>query len=639
MKHAPLAILVALSLHLPPATWATPVYNVLLKTGDVAPCSDVAGFESFSQPVINKSGLVLFQAKLKHQGAIGTANDDGVWLWTPSGCECVGREGDPVPDIGGATFASLWLSNLRLDDGGFATLVATITGSGITTSNNTCFVWGKPGAMQVVARENDMVPGATEGERFDDLANLDGLKLVTGRPGEIGFVAGWRGPTSLAVNSGVWLGPATNLQLIARDGQAVPDGGGATFRNFQFRTAQLNRQGEVVFKAQTSDFPLDTGIWSGTTGGLRRVLAEGAGAAPVGAAHYGEFAFSAVTRNSSSQYCFVATFADVSSASNTAILAGPLTNLQVVAREGQHAPGTPNGVVFTDLGLSEPLYGEGGDVAFRATVSGPGIGASNNTAIWVGKPGALYVVDRRGSQARDLPVGVLHHTSLSSTFDLAGVNGRGNVAYISLIEGPGITLANNTALWAGSPGFENLLLQTGQGISLGGAQTGIVFTIDMVDVKGQLQVGGGADGRAQSLNDRNQYVAAVQFVAGTGGSALLRIEDVTDPEADGLSRILEEAHGVPSGEGPADAALQMRQIGDSARLTFRERIGVPGLAIAVEEAGNLVGGSWSACGVTVSNADDQSELPPGVTRREAQVPLNGACQFFRIGVSPLPPSQ
>lgn len=636
MRIAPVGLLAALALVSPAK--ATPVYDVLLKTGDPAPCSQVAAFDSFSQPVINDAGQVLFQAKLKHQGAVGTANDEGVWLWTTGVCECVALKGDPVPGQSNAAYASLWLSNLRLDDGGFVTLVAMLAGPGITTSNDTCFVWGKPGIMQVVAREDDFVPGATEGERFDDLASLEGLKLVTGRPGEIGFVAGWRGPTRLAVNSGIWLGPATNLQLIARDGQAAPDGGGATFQNLQFRRVQLNRKGEVVFKAQTSDFPLDTGIWSGTTGGLQRVLVEG-GAAPAPAARYNDFAFTAVTLNSSEQYCFVAAFTGTSPTSDTAIVAGPLTNLQIVAREGQHAPGTPAGVVFTDLALAEPVYSDGGDIAFRATVSGPGINSSNSTAIWAGKPGALYAVDRRGAQAKDLPAGVAHHTSLSSTFDLVGLNRRGDVTYISLIEGPGITLANNNALWAGTPGFENLLLQKGQGIPLGNGQTGTVFTIDMVDVKGQLQVGGGADGRARSLNDRGQYVAAIVFVAGTGGSALLRIEDVADPDANGLSRILEEAHGVAPGGNAADAALQIQQAEDQVRLLFPENVSATGLVIAVEEAGSLSGAPWLATGLPISDAGDQSGLPPGVTRREVAAPLDGMSRFFRIGVRAQPPPQ
>jgi len=632
-------VFAALSLCAASVACATPVYNVLLKSGDSAPCAYSATFNSFSQPVINNAGQVLFQARLTHQGMVTSTNDEGVWLWTTGACQCVALKGDPVPGVINATYSSLWLSNLRLDDGGFVTFVATIEGSDINSSNDSCFVWGKPPAMQVVAREDDPIPGATEDERFDDLASLEGLKLVSGSPGAIGFVAKWRGPTDTGIDAGIWLGPATNLQMIALDGHAIPEGDGMTFKNLQFRTAQLNRKGQIVFMSATSKSPLGSGIWTGTTQGINRVVTEGDIVTCLPENTFGYFAFSSVARNSSDQYCIVTSLSGSSSSSNTVILAGPLTNLQVVAREGRHAPGMSNDVVFTDLALATPIYGEGGDVAFRATVSGPCIGSSNNTAIWAGKPGALFMIDRRGSQALDFQPGVIHHHSLSSTFDLAGLNAKGNVVYMSLLEGPGIGSSNNNALWGGTPGFEDVLLQKGQGIPLGNGKTGVVFTVDLVDVSGQLQVGGGTDGRAQSLNDHNQYVAAVQFVAGTGGSALLRIEDVTDPDANGLCRVLEVAHGIAPGEGANDADLRILFQGDAVHLVYVECTNATGLAMAMEQANALSGNDvWLESGSVVSNAADQSGLPSDVLRREVVIPPDDQRSgFFRMGVHRLPP--
>jgi len=61
-----------------------------------------------------------------------------------------------------------------------------------------------------------------------------------------------------------------------------------------------------------------------------------------------------------------------------------------------------------------------------------------------------------------MPTGVVYHTSFAGTFDLAGINRNGKLAYLSLVEGDGIDMRNDTGLWGGTPGFENLLLREGQ---------------------------------------------------------------------------------------------------------------------------------------------------------------------------------
>jgi len=341
--------------------------------------------------------------------------------------------------------------------------------------------------------------------------------------------------------------------------------------------------------------------------------------------------------NTQSQLCFVANqLGGAPIKSNSVILAGSPTNLVVVALEGDHAPGMPAGVVFADLTLRDPVWGEGGHVGFWAKLAGDGIARTNDRAIWVGRPGALQPVARRGDPARDMPMGVVYHTTFSTTFDLAGINRNGKVAYIAKVEGTGVTHLNQEGLWGGTPGFENLLLRLGQAIDLGGGVTGEVFRIDMVDVKAQLQVGGGGDGRARSLNDLDQYVCAVDFWA-PGGSAILVIEDVTDPDANGLPRVLEDAHGLSPGEG-AEIAAPRFVLGDGRpRLVFRQSNNATNLSVRLQAAPHL-GARWKVQSA-ISNAADQLGLPAGVVRKEALLDADSGHGFLRVGVSVTPPLQ
>ncbi len=86
-------------------------------------------------------------------------------------------------------------------------------------------------------KEHDPVPGLAGDVRYDEFENL--------RPDDGAFVAEWNGPTTgLGIKAGVWAGPATNLQLVARDGQPAPGSGGHDFKSLQTELEEARRPGE-----------------------------------------------------------------------------------------------------------------------------------------------------------------------------------------------------------------------------------------------------------------------------------------------------------------------------------------------------------------------------------------------------------
>ena len=598
-------------------------YRVLLRDGDPVPGVPGAVYQSFSGPLLNNQGDVLFQARMTG-GGVHATNAQVLITGHPGAWSYVARDSEHVKGLPDGVYiapTALPFSNLRMNDAGFVAFVCQLTGEGVHLENDTCFVWGKPGDMRVVAREGEIAPGTNQ--EFAHLAGLNGLKLAMGGGNDIAFQA--QLATTTGSSAGVWAGPATNLMLLAQDGGAAPGFAGATFQNLIFTTVRLNPSGKLAFSGQTSAFPTDEGVWAGTTNGLQLVFKEGNAIPGLNMTFRG---FSSVTVNEKDEYCLVATVDGVPFGTDSVILAGTPGNLKLVAREGYQAPGLPAGVIFEELALVEPLLGARGDVAFTAHVDGPGLGMTNDTAIWAGLPGALKMMCRSGSPAMDMPPGVIYSTAFAAVFDLAGLNAQGNALFKTIVEGSGIGLLNDEGLWGGVPGFESLLLQRGDVIDLGNGRVGEVHMIEIVDINGELQNGGGQDGRARGFNDRNQCAMALHFKAAQG-SALVMVDDMTDPDLNGLSRFLERAHGIPPTGAVEHARLQVLKDGPSHKLVFQEAAVNAGAVLRLRETDDLAL-PWKATTLTVTTSPDQTGVDAGAVRREAVLPVTAAKRFYRL---------
>jgi len=115
------------------------------------------------------------------------------------------------------------------------------------------------------------------------------------------------------------------------------------------------------------------------------------------------------------------------------------------------------------------------------------------------------------------------------------------------------------------------------------------------------------------------------------------IEDIADPDRNGLPRVLEEAHGVSPGEDAAPAALGLVKTENGLRLGFQQATSATDLQVEFEEA--CLPDGPRAVLETVSNATDQSGLPEGVVRREATVTTDAQSAFYRISMRVVPPPQ
>lgn len=283
------------------------------------------------------------------------------------------RLGEAAPGTApGVNFASLFSSGGNaIDSTGQVGFFAQLGGTSVDDSNDRGVWQEQDGSLTLLAREGSPAPGTEDSVVFTSM--IPGLSEYVGR-GRIPIRAGLGGTgVTAANNSGVWSQAGGNLHLVARKGASAPGtDAGVNFTGFQ--TPEFNDSGEPTFFALLSGTgvtPLfnDSGIWS-----------EGGG------------------------------------------------TMHLVARAGMAAPGTAAGIRFGGLtGYGDPVINDAGQVAFYATLAGPGVTTGDAKGIWAEGPNGLQLVARTGQGIR-LANGA---TGIISNFDLfrgsSPQTGRGTI--------------------------------------------------------------------------------------------------------------------------------------------------------------------------------------------------------------------
>ncbi len=250
--------------------------------------------------------------------------------------------------------------------------------------------------------------------------------------------------------------------------------------------------------------------------------------------------------------------------------------LQLVARGGLPAPGTEEGVLFLgvpSLEIPFPPEGDGAHIAFRAHLTGPGGGVTNDDGLWKGGPGNVTLVAREGSTPPGLP-------GLSFSIPVGLANEMGHVLVKSNLLGPGVDGTNREAFFTDRTGQLELLLREGDpapftepGTVLGGS---IPFPGFSFNDNSNLALISRLEGPAiDSFNDQLLYVerdGALELVVREGDPA---------PGA---------GAGVTFGGNSTDLALNFVELNNDDRVAFLLRLGgaVPALsALYSDHAGAL----------------------------------------------------
>lgn len=366
-------------------------------------------FQSFlTRPVLNANGEACFVGNLTGTG-VTSATNSGVWAVVDSELQLCMREGAAAPGTSSGVTFSGFLDTIY-NANGQVLIQATLRGTGVTASNDSGLWSGAPGNIGLVAREGGTAPGAGAAV-FSGMSSA-----VYNNRGEIAFFAVISGTGVNHTNDvGVWMGPAGGLALVAREGSQAADVPAGTLWGSVFGPS-LNHNGVIAFRSTLQGTGVDTtndiGLWVGPPTNLKLAARKGqqAPGLPTGVKWLvpGDPAI-----NDAGQIAMLSILSGtgVTGTNDKGIWRGPVGQFELVIRKGDPAPGTAPGVTFIDL--NDPVLSGSGHVSFRGVLGGPGVTSSNDEGFWAGTPSNVRLIAREGSQAPGYPAGVVFNSFIT----------------------------------------------------------------------------------------------------------------------------------------------------------------------------------------------------------------------------------
>lgn len=175
-------------------------------------------------------------------------------------------------------------------------------------------------------------------------------------------------------------------------------------------------------------------------------------------------------------------------AAGTAV--GAAITFTTVALTGQSAPGTTVDITYSSVGGSTLNARE--QVAFLSTLAGPGITSENDIGLWSGAPGSVALLARSGNPAPGTPAGV----NFLGGFGSPTLNVAGRSTFLGFLTGGGVTSANDTGFWSGTP--RNVALLARKGDAAPGLPAGATYetfsSAHALNAAGQTLFGGSVIG-------------------------------------------------------------------------------------------------------------------------------------------------
>jgi hypothetical protein len=382
------------------------VYNPVAFQGSPAPgADDGATFGSgFSSITLNDPGQVHFKNFI---GADLTKDESLFTTPNPLSASALSmyltaREGYPAP---GALPAGTLLTRVAgdnamitgaiLGDGGHVAFISGLSGGGTTTTNPRALFAGSPAGPSLVVRQGDPTPHPGFDYSFDFFSNL-----TINPVGQVAFRSSLRSNTTTYSNGGIFVAtPQTSGAPYAVNELATlrenPPGASTAYTSFSIPS--VNAAGDVAFTGDVGSTSAPNNfLLIGRPGSLKTV------------AHTGDLLPSAgVTPNrifdpllsTNGAITFQATLAGADTAHDAALFSGLPGKLRLVAREGDPTPAGPDTFFgdFVSLDTRKFSVNGHGQVAFAATLTGPGVVPATSKALFAtDRTGQLMLVARYG---------------------------------------------------------------------------------------------------------------------------------------------------------------------------------------------------------------------------------------------------
>ncbi|MEM8946430.1 MAG: choice-of-anchor tandem repeat NxxGxxAF-containing protein [Planctomycetota bacterium] len=402
-------------------------------------------FPALSLPTMNSVGQTAFHAELFSEDS-ETERHFGIWSEGTGELALVVRHGEllngsllglPPPKTG----------SLHINDAGQTAFRATVTSDDDGTEVTNIAIWlDDNGSLTRILFAEDHPPDIPISASFASLSTSFSFNSA----GQIAFRADTdSGPSNLTEgpdDNGVWSNATGALRAVAFTGSQTPETPvGVKFRFI--RGPVFNDAGQTAFNAVVAgdgvDAADDTGIWKENLGDLTKVARTGeqAPGVPMGI-NFRSLGSPAL--NAAGQTAFIA---NLTGAFDSGIWSEGTGELSLVALAGEQAPGLHAGVDYKGFAFS-PVLNRAGHTAFQGVLSGAAIDGTNNVGIWSEGSGTLELVAREGDQAPGTSGDTVFFGGNHSTFTELVLNSAGRVAFQGRLTGEGINSLNDKGLWA-----------------------------------------------------------------------------------------------------------------------------------------------------------------------------------------------
>ncbi len=393
------------------------------------------------------------------------------------------------------------------------------------------------------------------------------------------------------------------FQTIALSGQAAPGlPAGVNYSSFAIAPA-INDAGGVAYRAALTGTGVtglnDFALYAGTYASPQLIAREGNAAPGTPAGVNYSVLSNQVDINDAGAVVYTSNLigSGVSGANDSAIFAGSIASPQLVARTGGAAPGTPAGVSYTNFFASQfiPALSDAGHIIYAADLSVSGNGSVSPDAIFAGSLAAPQLVVRESTVAPGGPPGATY-----VTFGIAAINDAGQVADNALLS------ASRSAVFAGSlnspvvvAATEGAVAGAPADVTYGTFRRPIMNDVGQLAFPCQLLVGGSITGANNSAIFAGTF-AAPQLIARAGGAAPGTPAGATYSTFDNLSAINEIGHllfrATLAGSGVTTANDRAIYAGPFAApvLVAREGDQAPGVPVGVSFAAPTNVGDFGA---------------------------------------------
>jgi hypothetical protein len=396
--------------------------GVIARNGDPAPGLPGLTLQTATaggvgnSPRTTSDGRLMWGSNVFGSG-VTTANDTALFGGYAGSQVLIAREGDPAPGTVGATLGTN-INNITYQPTGIikngrVLFQSATLGGDTTTNNNLAWFSGTPGALELVQRKGDVVLGGAVIGALGSVSQMNDSGLIL-HDATLSTTLGTN-PANVNNDATMWIyTPGSGNTLAAREGDPAPGTAGATLNNpspnsFFFNTGPdgFNGAGQALMELDLAGGDVvvghtDKALYLSGSSGLTMLVRRG-DVTPGIPGVFGTINFITSQLNNHARYAFegISIGPTLLATNDTGVFTGSTPgNLQLIAREGDPAPGTA-GAVFGDFNGAFLLMNENGQILFNNQLVGgdvdPNIGNASSLYAWDPTLGLMLVA--RGADA------------------------------------------------------------------------------------------------------------------------------------------------------------------------------------------------------------------------------------------------